>query len=144
MSTRARKQRTNSTLPPAEGSFAAVQKLRAAYKESQTDQKLPRGVRIVTEKDVEVLHKEIHSLARKLMKEISKGNPPQLELPLRGSGNIVWDEDNDLLLLGEKTTLRSLGSLRTAKDVTRLIRVLEIVHELLEKDIHATKRNLLQ
>ena len=76
------------------------------------------------------------------MKEISKGNPPQLELPLRGGGNIVWDEDNDLLLLGEKTTLRSLGSLRTAKDVTRLIRVLEIVHELLEKDIHATKREV--
>ncbi len=142
MSTRTRKQRTNSSLPPPEGSFSAVQKLRASYQESQTDQKLPRGVRIVTEKDVEVLHKEIHSLARKLMKEISKGNPPQLELPLRGGGNIVWDEDNDLLLLGEKTTLRSLGSLRTAKDVTRLIRVLEIVHELLEKDIHATKREV--
>lgn len=142
MSTRARKQRTTSSPPPTEGSFAAVQKLRASYQESQTDQKLPRGVRIVTEKDVEVLHKEIHSLARKLMKEISKGNPPQLELPLRGGGNIVWDEDNDLLLLGEKTTLRSLGSLRTAKDVTRLIRVLEIVHELLEKDIHATKREV--
>ncbi|MFX0079976.1 MAG: hypothetical protein ACFE8O_12125, partial [Candidatus Hermodarchaeota archaeon] len=107
MSTRARKQRTNSTHPPTEGSFAAVQKLRASYQESQTDQKLPRGVRIVTEKDVDMLHKEIHSLARKLMKEISKGNPPQLELPLRGGGNIVWDEDNDLLLLGEKTTLRS-------------------------------------
>ncbi len=142
MSTRARKQRTNSTLPPTEGSFAAVQKLRASYQESQTDQKLPRGIRIVTEKDVDMLHREIHSLARKLMKEISKGNPPQLELPLRGGGNIVWDEDNDLLLLGEKTTLRSLGSLRTAKDVTRLIRVLEIVHELLEKDIHATKREV--
>ncbi|MDO8125307.1 MAG: hypothetical protein Q6364_13135 [Candidatus Hermodarchaeota archaeon] len=142
MSTRAPKHRTNSTIPPAEGSFAAVQKLRASNQESQTDQKLPRGIRIVTEKDVEVLHKEIHSLARTLMKEISKGNPPQLELPLRGGGNIVWDEDNDLLLLGEKTTLRSLGSLRTAKDVTRLIRVLEIVHELLEKDIHATKREV--
>ncbi|MDO8125134.1 MAG: hypothetical protein Q6364_12240, partial [Candidatus Hermodarchaeota archaeon] len=83
MSTRARKQRTNSTLPPTEGSFAAVQKLRASYQESQTDQKLPRGIRIVTEKDVDMLHREIHSLARKLMKEISKGNPPQLELPLR-------------------------------------------------------------
>ncbi len=142
MSTRVRKQRTNSTIPPDEGSFTAVQKLRASYEESQTDQKLPRGVRIVSEKDVDMLHKEIHSLARKLMKDISKGNPPQLELPLRGGGNIVWDEENDLLLLGEKTTLRSLGSLRTAKDVTRLIRVLEIVHELLEKDIHATKREV--
>ncbi len=122
--------------------FAAVQKLRSSLQSTQVSSKLPRGVKLVTEKDTENLHTEIHSLIRSLVKEIGKGNPPSLELPLRGSGNIIWDEENDLLLLGEKTTVRSLGSLRTAKDVTRLIRVLEIVHELLEKDIHATKREI--
>jgi len=122
--------------------FAAVQKLRSSLQSTQVSSKLPRGVKLVTEKDTENLHAEIHSLLRSLVKEIGKGNPPSLELPLRGSGNIIWDEENDLLLLGERTTVRSLGSLRTAKDVTRLIRVLEIVHELLEKDIHATKREI--
>jgi meiotic recombination protein SPO11 len=152
MSTRPRRTRSrgNSTLEnhlpetaiPSEGSFSAVQKLQATLNESQTRNKLPRGVRIVTEKDADQLHKEIHVLLRDLVKEITKGNPPSLELPLRGGSNIVWDEENDLLLLGEKTTVRSLGSIRTAKDVTRLLRVLEIVHELLEKDIHATKREV--
>lgn len=152
MSTRSRRvrSRANTTLDshltdaniPSEGSFSAVQKLRAALNETQTGSKLPRGIRIVSEKDAEKLHKEIHALVRGLAKEVTKGKPPSLELPLRGGGNIVWDEENDLLLLGEKTTVRSLGSIRTAKDVTRLVRVLEIVHELLEKDIHATKREV--
>jgi len=127
---------------PKEGTFASVRELRELLKETQLTTRLPRGVRVVTEKDIERLHKEIHGLVRTLIKEISKGNPPSLEVPLRGGGNIVWDEDNDLLLLGEKTTIRSLGSMRTARDVTRLIRVLEIIHELLEKDIHATKREV--
>jgi meiotic recombination protein SPO11 len=152
MSTRSRRRRSsaNTTLenhvtepgsPPA-GKFTAVQKLRASLQETKVSGKLPRGAKLVTEKDVDKLHEEIHILMRSLVKGIKKGSPPQLELPLRGSGNIIWDEENDLLLLGEKTTIRSLGSLRTAKDVTRLIRVLEIVHELLEKDIHATKREI--
>ncbi|MFX1575552.1 MAG: hypothetical protein ACFFCF_00110 [Promethearchaeota archaeon] len=122
--------------------FTAVQKLQDSLQGTRTIEKLPRGVKLVTEKDAESLHNEIHTLMRALIKEIKKGKPPSLELPLRGSNNIIWDEENDLLLLGEKTTIRSLGSLRTAKDVTRLIRVLEIVHELLEKDIHATKREI--
>ncbi|MFX0168770.1 MAG: hypothetical protein ACFE89_05340 [Candidatus Hodarchaeota archaeon] len=150
MTTHPRTRAINSSLAkhlgktsvPTDGSFSAVQKLRSLLQETQTSSQLPKGVRIVTEKEVNLLHKEIHDLMRKLIKEISKGNPPSLELPLRGGGNIVWDEENDLLLLGEKTTIRSLGSLRTARDVTRLIRVLEIVHELLEKDIHATKREV--
>jgi meiotic recombination protein SPO11 len=152
MSSRPRRRRSgaNTTLEehiseavsPSAGKFAAVQKLRQSLQGSKVTAKLPRGVKLVTEKDAENLHNEIHSLLRSLVKEIGKGNPPSLELPLRGSGNIIWDEENDLLLLGEKTTVRSLGSLRTAKDVTRLIRVLEIVHELLEKDIHATKREI--
>jgi len=152
MSSRSRRRRSsaNTTLEdhvtepesPTAGKFAAVQKLRKNLQNIQITTKLPRGAKLVTEKDAENLHNEIHTLMRSLVKEIDKGNPPSLELPLRGSSNIIWDEENDLLLLGEKTTIRSLSSLRTAKDVTRLIRVLEIVHELLEKDIHATKREI--
>jgi len=129
--------------PPREGSFTAVRKLREGLGETREQRlQLPKGVRVVSEKSVKALHEEIHGLGRQLVKDIGRGKLPSLELPQRGGPNIVWDEENDLLLLGEKTTSRSLGSLRTAKDVTRLIRVLEIVHELLEKDIHATKREI--
>lgn len=132
-----------SAKPPREGSFTAVRKLRETLGEAREQRlQLPKGVRIVSEKGANALHDEIHGLGRQLVKDIGRGKLPSLELPQRGGPNIVWDEENDLLLLGEKTTSRSLGSLRTAKDVTRLVRVLEIVHELLEKDIHATKREI--
>ena len=132
-----------SVKPPREGPFTAVRKLRETLGETREQRlQLPKGVRVVSEKDANALHDEIHGLGRQLVKDIGRGKLPSLELPQRGGPNIIWDEENDLLLLGEKTTSRSLGSLRTAKDVTRLIRVLEIVHELLEKDIHATKREI--
>jgi len=132
-----------SVKPPREGSFTAVRELRESLGETREQRlQLPKGVRVVSEKGAKVLHDEIHGLGRQLVKDIGRGKLPSLELPQRGGPNIIWDEENDLLLLGEKTTSRSLGSLRTAKDVTRLIRVLEIVHELLEKDIHATKREI--
>lgn len=133
----------STTGPPKEGSFTAVRKLMEVHRSTREQKlKLPKGVRVVTEKDSQALHEEIHTLGRRLIKDIVQGKPPTLTLPQRGGTNIVWDEENDLLLLGEKTTTRSLGNLRTAKDITRLIRILEIVHELLEKDIHATKREV--
>jgi meiotic recombination protein SPO11 len=151
MSRRERRPTSTSTLdahlasakPPRKGSFTAVRKFREALGGTREQRlQLPKGVRVVSEKDAKGLHNEIHVLGRQLVKDIGRGKLPSLELPQRGGPNIVWDEENDLLLLGEKTTSRSLGSLRTAKDVTRLIRVLELVHELLEKDIHATKREI--
>ena len=68
---------------PKEGSFSAVRELRKLLKETQAVTKLPRGIRVVTEKDIKELHKEIHGLARTLIKDLSKGNPPSLEVPLR-------------------------------------------------------------
>ncbi len=133
----------SKTTPPKKGTFSAVQTLQESLStKEQRKMKLPKGVRIVSEKDTHQLHDEIHVLTRQLIKSISKGTPPALEVPLRGGSNIVWDEVNDLLLLGEKMTTRTLNSLRTARDVTRLLRVLEIIHELLEKKIHATKREV--
>jgi len=123
--------------------FKAVRRLRESLRTQREKRlKLPSGVRLVREKDAKTLHEELHALVRQLLEDVELGRPPSLAIPQRGGGNIIYDEENDLLLLGEKTTVRSLGSLRTAKDVARLVRVLEIVHELLEKDIHATKREV--
>lgn len=67
---------------------------------------------------------------------------PEINVPSRSSGNIVWDEVNDLLLMGEKTSSKQLLTLTSTYDVTRLARVMEIIHELLQKDMHAKKREV--
>ncbi|MEM2109333.1 MAG: hypothetical protein QW327_02470 [Candidatus Odinarchaeota archaeon] len=102
----------------------------------------PSGAVIVEELSAEEIHKKIHSAARELLHQIKNRTPPVISIPQRSGDNIIYDEENDLLLLGKKKSIRALLSLATSLDVTRTMRVLEIVHTLVEKDIHATKREI--
>lgn len=104
--------------------------------------KPPRGAVIVEELPTEKVHKRIHDTARQLLTQVEKKSPPEMAIPQRSGNNIIYDEENDLLLLGEGKSSRALLSLSTSSDVARTMRVLELVHTLVEKDIHATKREI--
>jgi len=74
--------------------------------------------------------------------KINKTGRPSIKLPSRSSSNIIWDEENDLLLLGQQLQEKQFHTLTSVADITRLMRILEIIHELLVKDLHATKREV--
>ncbi len=78
----------------------------------------------------------------KVLEEIYKNGRPFIELPSRSSSNIFWDEENDLLLLGKQIMEKQFHTLTSVADITRLMRVLEVINELLNEDIHATKREI--
>jgi meiotic recombination protein SPO11 len=82
----------------------------------------------------------LYKIIVSLIEQIQQSGRPVLSIPSRQSKNIIWDEENDLLLLGEQISSKPFHSLTSYKDFTRLIRILEIIHELLKKDLHATKR----
>jgi len=103
---------------------------------------LPPGTHIVQEMDADSLHQKIHELVKQITENILNGQDPQLEIPTRSADNVIYDMENDLLLLGSKKIKRSLLSLRTGKDATVTMRVLELIHYLLEEKIHATKREV--
>ncbi len=84
----------------------------------------------------------IYKLVDNVIKKIYATGRPTIELPSRSSTNIIWDEENDLLLLGKQIMEKQFHSLTSVADITRLMRVLEIIDELLVKDIHATKREI--
>lgn len=84
----------------------------------------------------------LYSLVDELIEEIYTTGKPVIELPSRSNSNIIWDEDSDLLLLGKKIQKKQFHSLTSVADITRLMRVLEIINELLRKDMHATKREI--
>ncbi|MHA1409675.1 MAG: hypothetical protein ACTSQY_05130, partial [Candidatus Odinarchaeia archaeon] len=111
-------------------------------KKGKKDIKHPKGAVIVEELKTEEIHKRIHIIVRDLLSQIRQGKAPVLSIPQRGGNNIIYDEVNDLLLLGESRSSRALLNLSTAADVARTMRVLELVHLLVEKDIHATKREI--
>lgn len=123
--------------------FSRLNELRNKMKEKKrVSFKPPSGAVIVDELPAEDVHRRIHETARQLLMQIKQRSPPVISIPQRGGDNIIYDEDNDLLLLGEKKSTRALLSLATASDAARTMRVLELVHTLVERDIHATKREI--
>nr|MDO8043578.1 hypothetical protein [Candidatus Baldrarchaeota archaeon] len=104
--------------------------------------KLPPNVMVVEELPAEEVHRRIHEVARQLYMQIEKTGRPVFEIPARTSDNIIYDEDHDMLLLGQKRIRRVFHSLASVADATRTIRILEIIHELIEEGIHATKREI--
>ena len=86
--------------------------------------------------------KRLYALTDSIIEKIYATGRPTIELPSRTSANIIWDEENDLLLLGKQLQEKQFHSLSSVADITRLMRVLEAVNELLVKDLHATKREI--
>ena len=84
----------------------------------------------------------VYNLIDDIIERIYHTGKPSIHLPSRSSSNIIWDEENDLLLLGKQIIEKQFHSLTSVADITRLMRVLEIINELLVKDIHATKREV--
>ena len=101
----------------------------------------PETIKIDDLKIKEIL-KRLYDLTDSIIEKIYDSGRPSIQLPSRASTNIIWDEENDLLLLGKQLQEKQFHSLTSVVDITRLMRVLEVVNELLMKDLHATKREI--
>ena len=84
----------------------------------------------------------LYKLVDNTIEKILTNGRPTFHLPSRSSSNIIWDEKNDLLLLGKQIIEKQFHTLTSVADITRLMRVLEVVNDLLKEDIHATKREV--
>ena len=101
----------------------------------------PETVKIDDLNRREILNR-LYKLVDDVLEQIYKTGRPSIELPSRSATNIIWDEENDLLLLGKQIMEKQFHTLTSVADITRLMRVLEVVNELLNEDIHATKREV--
>ncbi|MCP4761294.1 MAG: hypothetical protein GY870_05900, partial [archaeon] len=88
------------------------------------------------------MFERLFKLTDSILEKIYSSGRPSVQLPSRANTNIIWDEENDLLLLGKQIQEKQFHSLSSVADITRLMRVLEKVYELLSKDLHATKREI--
>ncbi|MFX1278283.1 MAG: hypothetical protein ACFFA3_02630 [Promethearchaeota archaeon] len=84
----------------------------------------------------------VYKLVDDVLTQIYDSGRPSIQLPSRASSNIRWDEENDLLLLGKQIMEKQFHTLTSVADITRLMRVLEVVTELLNENLHATKREV--
>ncbi|NHI93342.1 MAG: hypothetical protein EAX96_12725 [Candidatus Lokiarchaeota archaeon] len=104
--------------------------------------KLPEHVVKVDDLPRQDTLERIYGTAEDIYKQIMTDGTATFEIPSRSSKNIVYDEDHDLLLLGQQLTQRQFHSLASVLDATRLIRIMELTNQTLEKDIHVTKREI--
>ena len=123
----------------------AAKDLFKQYLEKGTEKKsiqLPEDTIKIDDLNTKQILNRIYLFVDKILDKIYENGKPTIELPSRTSSNIIWDEENDILLLGKQIVEKQFHSLTSVADITRLIRILEIVHELLTKNIHATKREV--
>ena len=125
--------------------FKAAKDLFYEYLEKRQEKKKinlpPETIQIDNLNRKEALNR-LYDLIDSVIEKIYASGRPSIQLPSRTSTNIIWDEENDLLLLGKQLQDKQFHSLSSVADITRLMRVLEAVNELLVKDLHATKREI--
>ncbi|MFX0095368.1 MAG: hypothetical protein ACFFBD_26775 [Candidatus Hodarchaeota archaeon] len=76
-----------------------------------------------------------------LIQAVSEGNA-SFQIPTRSSSNIIYDEKNTLLLQGKEISERTFRSLSSCTSVTQMSSIMRHIGELLESDLHTTKRDL--
>lgn len=104
--------------------------------------KLPKNVVKVDDTPRNETLDRLRSVADNLYRQILIDGNATFEIPSRSGKNIIYDEEHDLLLLGEQLTQRSFHHLGSVLDSTRLMKILEKTNEALEQDLHVTKREI--
>ncbi|MFH1779771.1 MAG: DNA topoisomerase IV subunit A, partial [Candidatus Micrarchaeota archaeon] len=94
------------------------------------------------EKINEILAK-IESLGKDLVAEINRQDNPHLDIPIRGSNNVFFDEKTRKILLGDKISKRYLFNVAHARRFMQTMLVASYVKkDLLTNNLTATLRDL--
>jgi len=103
---------------------------------------LPDGIHEITDISREEGMRRIEEIFRKVFVDTINSGTPLLKVPSRSAGNVIYDETSDLLLLGQNYSDRKWDDISTVKKFTAQLRVLQIIHELLELNVHGSKREV--
>ncbi len=86
---------------------------------------------------------KIAELGQELVKEIEAGQNPHLDIPIRGSGNVFYDEKQKQIMLGDKIAKRYLFNVAHSRRFMQTLLVASYVKkDLLANNLTATLRDL--
>lgn len=86
---------------------------------------------------------KIGKLGEQLVKEAEKGDNPHIEIPLRGSSNVFFDEKSKKIVLGDKVVQRHMFNVAHARSFMQTLLVASYVKkDLLSSNLTATIRDL--
>ncbi|MFA5796947.1 MAG: DNA topoisomerase IV subunit A [Candidatus Woesearchaeota archaeon] len=85
---------------------------------------------------------ELIGLGKSIVKDISLGQNPKIELSVRGLSNVVYNKDSKTLQLGDKTAQRFFFNAAHSKRFLQTIEVAAICKTLLDVNKHASLRDV--
>ena len=94
-------------------------------------------------KDTEKIINSLKKMGITVVHCIEKGNVPVLDVPIRSTSNIVYDEKSMCYVLGQGVSSRSAGNIRHVKKLAQMMKVADFAKNLLRQgQRHVTKREL--
>ena len=84
--------------------------------------------------------KRIEKLSEEILDTIGRGDNPFIKIPIRGSSNVIWNQDKGLLSLGDKTSKRFFINVAHARKFMQTLLVAAFSKQLLDEDVHASLR----
>ena len=96
----------------------------------------------VAERDVHEVQASIENELIRIACSILDGAGFSYSVPNRGSTNQLYIPELDRIVLRAKSSDRPFANASSVRKATIMTRVLELIHEILRKDIHTTKRDL--
>ena len=103
---------------------------------------LPEDVLEVEDLQSEEVCNRIAELAASIVNQIMSSNSFEYVVPSRSSTNQKYIENVDRIVLGDKVSKRQFLNTAHVRKTAITTRVVQLVHEVLRKGIHITKRDL--
>jgi meiotic recombination protein SPO11 len=100
------------------------------------------GVTEVEDLPSEEVSKKIEDLVVSIVSQIVTSGQFELNIPNRSSSNQKYIEEIDRIVLGDKVSKRQFLNTSHVRKAAITTRVVQLVHEVLSKGIHITKRDL--
>lgn len=86
--------------------------------------------------------KKLEELGNKVLKDIERGENPNIDIPLRNLSNVKYDEKTGMITIGDKSAKRYFFNVAHAKKFMQSLLVAAFTKELTNQNLHTSLRDL--
>lgn len=104
--------------------------------------KIPAGIVEVDELSATEVLEGIEGIALHITQQVLNKKGFSMDIPSRAASNQIYVQEWDRIVLGDKRTGRTFLNVRESRKSAITLRVMQLLHAVLVKRIHITKRDL--
>jgi meiotic recombination protein SPO11 len=117
-------------------------KLSASSETAEDATTIPKNIVEVAELSSHQVIQGIENVALEIAHQVLNKQGFSMDIPSRASSNQVYVKEWDRIVLGEKRSSRKFLNVKEARKSAITLRVMQLLHAVLSKEIHITKRDL--